>query len=437
MPNNTAYFWFRRDLRIEDNCGFYHALISGKKVIPVFILDTNILDDLEDKRDKRLAFILEKLRELQAIFRSFKSDMVWVHESPLTAWKQIFSQFGAGDIYANRDYEPYAIKRDLEIADFAYKNNSHFFDYKDQVIFEKDEIVKDNGLPYTVYTPYSKKWKTVFHAKDFKEFPSQSELHQLLSNHFAAVPAMEDIGFISNESNIPKMNISNHQILNYVETRDFPAKDGTTKVSTALRFGSISIRSLFRKASEVSHSEKWMNELIWREFYSQILWHFPNVVNQSFKPSYDRIVWRNNEEEFHKWCEGKTGYPMVDAGMRELHGTGYMHNRVRMVTASFLTKHLLIDWRWGESYFASKLLDYDLASNNGGWQWAAGSGVDAAPYFRIFNPSLQVIRFDPDKFYIRKWIPELNSPEYPEPIVSHEFARERCLKTYQSALNTR
>jgi deoxyribodipyrimidine photo-lyase len=337
-------------------------------------------------------------------------------------------------IYFNHDYELSAIKRDNAIADWANENGISFHSYKDQVIFEKDEVVKDDQKPYTVFTPYSRKWKAKLNEFYTKSYPCEKYYSNFLHVQNNKIHSLNEIGFTENEKiafpqNIPSIDI----IKTYAEQRDFPAINGTTRLSLHLRFGTVSIRELTRLALQTS--ETWLNELIWRDFYMMILYQFPHVTNKSFKPQYDRIVWRNNEQEFKLWCEGKTGYPIVDAGMRELNTTGFMHNRVRMIVASFLTKHLLIDWRWGEAYFAQKLLDFDLSANNGGWQWAAGSGCDAAPYFRVFNPTLQTQKFDPKLEYIKKWVPELNSFDYPQPIVNHEFARKRCLEVYKQGLS--
>src|SRR5690606_1162321 len=294
------------------------------------------------------------------------------------------------------DYEPYAIERDTQIHDFLQQKNISFITFKDQVIFEKSEVMKPDGTPYTVFTPYSKKWKQKYLSNKPSFLASENYLYNFLQNVTYPFPSLSAIGFEDAGMNIPELDIGVGTIKNYNETRNIPVL-GTSFVGIHLRFGTVSIRHMVELANKLN--EQWLNELIWREFFMMILFHFPHVANQSFRKKYDHIQWRNNEAEFELWCKGETGYPIVDAGMRQLNETGWMHNRVRLVVASFLTKHLLIDWRWGEAYFAEKLLDYELASNNGNWQWAAGSGCDAAPYFRIFNPAEQTRKFDPELKY--------------------------------------
>ncbi|SFN36334.1 deoxyribodipyrimidine photo-lyase [Chryseobacterium oleae] len=420
-------FWFRRDLRLEDNVGLHHALNSGLKVVPVFIFDTDILNHLEDKAEKRVDYIHKALDGINQELKSHSSALKTYHGNPLDIFKNLMNEFEIDTVFCNRDYEPQAIKRDDEVAGFLRKNGIRFSNFKDQVIFEKQDILKNDQSPYTVFTPYSKKWKESLgeievYSTDFSQFA-------LLKGH-NDILTLQDIGFKKTEIEFAKPTIEKKIVASYHQYRDFPAMDHTTHLGIALRFGTISVRTCVRFALE--NNETWLNELIWREFFMQILFHFPHVVNHCFKKKYEDIPWRNNEEEFKSWCEGKTGYPIVDAGMRELNETGFMHNRVRMITASFLTKHLLIDWRWGEAYFATKLLDYDLSANNGNWQWAAGCGCDAAPYFRIFNPEEQTKKFDKDLKYIKKWLPESYDQK---PMVEHKFARERALETYKKALN--
>jgi len=302
------------------------------------------------------------------------------------------------------------------------------------VIFEKDEVVKKDGNPYVVYTPYMRIWKEKFKTYDLKTYDSKANLGKLVKTNDLPNVSLSDMGFKKAIQDIADFDVSPALIQNYEDTRNFLAKDATSRLGPHLRFGTVSIRAMVNKAIAESNEVFWQ-ELIWREFFMQILWHYPQTATQSFKAKYDRISWRNNAHEFKAWCEGKTGYPLVDAGMRELNETGFMHNRVRMLTGSFLCKHLLIDWRWGEAYFAEKLHDYDMASNVGNWQWVAGSGVDAAPYFRIFNPTSQIKKFDKDLEYVKKWVPEYQELTYPNPIVEHKFARERCLTIYKEALN--
>lgn len=433
MPDKVSIFWFRRDLRLFDNAGLYHALRSVFPVVPVFIFDTNILNELENKADKRVDFIHRQLELMQAKLVSQNSTMHVLNSTPDEAFRKLVSLYDIQAVYTNHDYEPYAKERDNRIASYLQEQGISFHSYKDQVIFEKDEVLKDNGEPYTVYTPYSKRWKAKLNDFYMKPYPVEKYFSNFYKQQALPLPSLKDIGFETTDGDIPSAALDEAVAKDYHNTRDIPSLQGTTRLSVHLRFGTISIRQLAADAKALN--EKLLNELIWRDFYQTILWHFPQVVNHAFKPEYDNIAWRNNEEEFKLWCEGKTGYPIVDAGMRELNSTGYMHNRVRMIVASFLVKHLLVDWRWGEAYFAEKLLDFDLASNNGGWQWAVGSGCDAAPYFRIFNPYLQTQKFDPELKYIRKWVPEFEDfTKYPQPIVEHDFARKRCLEVYSAAL---
>lgn len=422
-------FWFRRDLRLEDNVGLFEALSHGE-TLPIFIFDPNILSELS-KDDSRVTFISELLETMQKQLKKVNKSLAIFYDEPEKVFKKLIKENKIKAVFTNHDYEPYARSRDLEIAKFLNSNEIAFHTFKDQVIFERDEIVKDDGKPYVVYTPFSKKWKEKFSKTDLKLHHSDTKLDQI-TNHKYPFLNLEDIGFEKSKIKVEDFDISKNIIENYKETRDFPSIDRTSHLSPHLRFGAVSIRQIAKKASEFKQ-ETFLNELIWREFFMQILWHFPNTVTESFRPKYDNIKWKNNEKEFKSWCEGKTGYPIVDAGMRQLNATGNMHNRVRMVVASFLCKHLLIDWRWGEAYFAEKLLDYEQSSNIGNWQWAAGSGVDAAPYFRIFNPSEQVKKFDKDFKYIKKWVPEFQEIDY-KPIVDHKEARERCLKVYKEAV---
>ena len=433
MKPMVNIFWCRRDLRLNDNAALYHALQSEWPVVTVFIFDTGILNRLEDKGDRRMHFIHQTILSLQHLLNVLGSGLTVFHCTPLEAFRQLQQQYSIDTVFINHDYEPSAIKRDASVAAMLSGNHIQFRTYKDQVIFERDEILKDDHKPYTVFTPYSRKWKAAL--KDFylKSYPTEKYFQNFYHYQAPPVPSLEDIGFKETDAVFPAMNIDDTLISHYSEQRNYPSVNGTSMLGVHLRFGTISIRQLARKAKELN--ETFLNELIWRDFYQTILWHFPHISEgRSFKKEFDLIEWRNNEQEFKHWCEGKTGYPIVDAGMRQLNATGFMHNRVRMIVASFLTKHLLIDWRWGETYFAQKLLDFDFASNNGGWQWASGSGCDAAPYFRIFNPALQTKKFDKDLVYIKNWVPELDSFDYPAPIVVHEIARKRALETYAKAL---
>jgi deoxyribodipyrimidine photo-lyase len=432
MKQKIAVFWFRRDLRLNDNTGLFHALESGLPVLPVFIFDTVILEKLNSKSDARVSFIHAELSKINAETEKQGSSLKVLHDKPLDAFWKLINEFEIASVYTNNDYEPYAIQRDKEVEKVLKEKGIEFYSFKDHVVFEHNEVVKGDGTPYTVFTPYSKKWKQILGDNEISEFPSQKHLYNLFKTHPFHFPEINEIGFEKSQIQIPEMDISERHIREYAEKRDLPALDATSKLGIYLRFGTISIREVTRIARNLS--EVFLNELIWRNFFSSILWHFPQVENKAFKPKYDFIQWRNNEKEFEMWCRGKTGYPLVDAGMRELNETGFMHNRVRMITASFLTKHLLIDWRWGEAYFAEKLLDFELASNNGNWQWAAGCGCDATPYFRVFNPEAQQKKFDPEAKYILKWVPEYGTIQYPQPIVYHVFARERVLRVYKKAL---
>ncbi len=432
----NAIFWLRRDLRLFDHKVLHEALTECDSVSPIFIFDPSILDHLQ-RNDHRVQFIFDSLKSLNNSLKSKQKSIQIFFGKPTSVFKQLVEENSIQRVYTSADYEPYARKRDGEIADFLKVHGIELIRKKDGVIFEQDEVVKDDGSPYVVFTPYKKKWMSQLNPEeDFKEFNITPYLDKFnsLSTKLKIVQALSDIDFSPSNIPAPTIRLNDAIINNYEDTRNFPSVPGTSQLGTSLRFGTVSIRQLAKKAFE-SANHTFLSELIWREFFQQILWHFPKTVNYSFKPAYDRIAWRNAPEDFERWKEGKTGYALVDAGMRELNATGYMHNRVRMLVASFLCKHLLIDWRLGEAYFAEKLFDFELASNVGNWQWAAGSGVDAAPYFRIFNPITQVKKFDADLRYIRKWVSEFESIRY-QPMVDHKFARERCLSTYKQALNS-
>jgi deoxyribodipyrimidine photo-lyase len=432
MKTIINIFWFRRDLRLDDNCGLFHALKSDKKILPIFIFDKDILRKLP-KDDARVTFLHQELENINNQLLKVNSELSVFYGKPLKILEKLSEQYTIETIFTNHDYEPYAIQRDLEIKEILTSKEIHFKTYKDQVIFERNEIVKKDGTAYKVYTPFSKKWIEAFHFRGLQFFPSEENLENFIKSKNHPLLTLEEIGFTESSVKVESYTVSTKLVDNYEETRNFPAKDSTSKLGTHLRFGTVSIRKMVDKASK-SNNITFLKELIWREFFMQILWHFPHTAKDSFKPQYDRIIWRNNEQEFKAWCKGETGYPLVDAGMRELNQTGFMHNRVRMLVGSFLCKHLLIDWRWGEAYFAEKLHDYEQSSNIGNWQWVAGTGVDAAPYFRIFNPTTQILKFDKDLNYIKKWVPDFQELTYPTPIVEHKFARERCLKTYKEAI---
>jgi len=433
ITRSIAVFWFRRDLRLFDNTALYHALTSGFNVLPVFIFDKKIIKNLNPV-DKRVSFIYQAIQHLNEQLLPFKTSIQLYHGNPEDIFDQILAENNVNRVFANHDYEPYATERDLKIKKKLAEKGVLFQTYKDQVIFEKDEITKISGEPYTVYTPFSHKWieKLKQDSNCLHNWNSENYLFNFIQDRERRALTLSDIGFTEIKGVFQPFRINTSAIETYNKTRDFPALDSTSKVSVHLRFGTVSIRQLVALAVEINPT--WLGELIWREFFMQILWHFPHVIHQPFKPKYQFVNWINDEKDFNAWCKGLTGYPLVDAGMRELNETGFMHNRVRMVTASFLVKHLLINWQWGEAYFAEKLLDFELSSNNGNWQWSAGTGCDAAPYFRIFNPITQAEKFDPQNVYIKKWVPEYGTQSYRDPILEHTFARERCLQTYKASL---
>ncbi|SEK34053.1 deoxyribodipyrimidine photo-lyase [Aquimarina amphilecti] len=434
MPKKVNIFWFRRDLRLNDNVGLNQALKDDLPVLLVFIFDQEILKKLP-KDDSRLSFIHDTLQNIsQKLQDSYNSSIAMFYGNPTEIYKNLITEYQIAKVYTNHDYEPYARNRDEKIGKLLSENAIKFETFKDQVVFEKEEITKSDDTPYVVYTPYKNKWKERFDASKLKEHNSIENLKNLVNDINLPNLSLSDIGFIKSKIRVPKFKVSPTLINNYEDTRNFPAiENGTSRLGPHLRFGTVSIREMIKKAIAEENEVFW-SELIWREFFMQILWHFPHTKDKAFRPKYDRIEWRNNEAEFEAWKKGETGYPLVDAGIRELNQTGYMHNRVRMLVASFLCKHLLIDWRWGETYFAEKLLDYDMSANVGNWQWAAGSGVDAAPYFRIFNPTTQVTKFDKKLEYINMWVKDINELTYPQPIVDHKMARERCLATYKEAV---
>jgi len=428
-----SLFWFRRDLRLNDNTGFFYALQQEKNVLPVFIFDKNILDKLEERADARVEFIHDQVTRLSAELESKGSSLLVKYGDPEAIYKSLLSAYEIEGVYTNRDYEPYAKSRDTAIENLLKEKGVPFFTFKDQLIFEPGEILNGSGEFYKVFTPFSRVWLEKYNKTKFSTL-DELNWKNLFQSDSLPIPNLASMGFQHSEISIPSKTADEELISHYDEKRNFPAVKGTSRLGIHLRFGTISIRKLAKTAASLNAT--FLNELIWREFYMFILAYNPVVVDRAFKPAYDQIPWRNNEQEFEAWCKGMTGYPIVDAGMRELNETGFMHNRVRMIVASFLTKHLLIDWRWGETYFAKKLLDYELASNNGGWQWAAGTGTDAQPYFRVFNPTSQTEKFDKDLKYIKKWVPEFQTEKYPEPIVDHKFARQRAIDTYKSALNS-
>ena len=433
MRKEVSICWLRRDLRLEDNAALYHALRSGVPVLAVFIFDTRILNNLGNKDDARVTFIYNILNAIRQELQKIGSDVLILHGTPEEAWETLLESYTVKHVFANHDYEPYARERDEALSEYLRSEGITFQTFKDQVVFEKNEILKADGKPYTVFTPYFRQWEKKLNDFFVSSYPTHKYFDQFLKTDSFHHITLKSLGFEPSSTVFPALNFE-AKLAGYEQRRDYPADDATTHIGLHLRFGTVSIREAARIALE-EKANKWLSELAWRDFYMMILWHFPQVQKQSFKPAYDAIKWRNNETEFAAWCKGETGYPIVDAGMRQLNSTGFMHNRVRMIVGSFLTKHLLIDWRWGETYFAEKLLDYEMASNVGGWQWACGCGNDAAPYFRVFNPELQTKKFDPQFKYIKKWVPEFGTKKYAQPIVEHTFARERILRVFKAALN--
>jgi deoxyribodipyrimidine photo-lyase len=433
VKTTLRIFWFRRDLRLHDNVGLLEALRKGESVLPIFIFDRNILDKLEDRDDPRVTFIHRVISDLHAQLSAMGSGLHVFHGFPIDVFRHLLNTYQLSAVHTNHDYEPYARRRDADVASLLQEHGVEFHTHKDVVLFERSEVVKDDGLPYTVFTPYSRKWLAVADRSGMSPVDTSGWMAHFHRFQAPEIPTLEAMGFRRSPMVFPSAIVSDTLISEYAEKRNFPSLPATSRLGLHLRFGTISVRALAQRARALCPT--FLNELIWRDFYHMVLWHFPHVgEGKAFKPLYDQIEWRRDPEGFERWCQGQTGYPIVDAGMRELAATGFMHNRVRMITASFLTKHLLIDWRLGEAWFARKLLDFDLAANNGGWQWAAGSGCDAAPYFRVFNPALQTEKFDAKGTYIRKWVPEYGELTYPRPMVEHAFARNRCLQVYGQVL---
>jgi deoxyribodipyrimidine photo-lyase len=432
MKQEISICWIRRDLRIHDNAALYYALKSEYPVVILFIFDKYILDKLSDRADARVTFIYRSLQKVNEELLPLGASLLVKYGTPEEAWKAVLEDYQVKEVYTNRDYEPYAQRRDDALGEFLGSENISFKTFKDQVIFEEKEIIKKDGTPFTVFTPYFRRWQENLNDFYLKPYPVEKYIKNLLPTGSLVFPSYSTIGFEESTVVIPPIDYE-LKLASYELRRDYPADDATSRIGVHLRFGTVSIREAASIAI-ANKADKWLSELAWREFYMMILWHFPQTANHAFKPAYDKIKWRNNELEFKAWCNGTTGYPIVDAGMKQLNQIGYMHNRIRMVVGSFLCKHLLIDWKWGEAYFAEKLLDYELASNVGGWQWVCGSGNDAAPYFRVFNPALQTEKFDPDHTYINRWAPEYKEEKHPQPIVEHAFARNRALAAYKEAL---
>ncbi|MGM0506610.1 MAG: cryptochrome/photolyase family protein [Bacteroidota bacterium] len=434
MPDNQPVHvhWFRRDLRLTDHRALQRAIRSGLPVLPLFVFDRNILNRLESRTDRRVHFIHQRLKNLKAQLRAVGSDLVIKTGSPVEVWRELLSEWEVASASVVRDYEPYARSRDREVWEILNREGIQLHGFKDQVIFETSEIVTKAGDPYKVFTPYARQWNRHLQESDLE--PCRVDLSSFLKMEEQSFPSLEELGFrpADDTPDTEPRPLPVGIMKKYGQTRDLPGLQGTTRLGVHLRFGTISIRELVRMARQ--YSTTFLNELVWREFFQMVLWHHPESVDRAIRPEYDRIEWEENRDHFQAWCEGRTGYPMVDAGMRELNETGFMHNRARMVAAGFLCKHLLIDWRRGERYFASRLTDFELASNVGNWQWAAGSGHDAAPWFRIFNPVRQQERFDPKFHYIKQFLPDYGTPSYPEPIIEHATARKRALDRYRRAL---
>jgi deoxyribodipyrimidine photo-lyase len=427
----VTLFWFRRDLRLHDNAGLYQALKSANPVLCVFIFDRDILDKLEDRDDARVTFIFNNINKLKEELQEQGSSLLIKYDRPEQAFENILAEYNVAALYTNRDYEPYAKQRDGRIGEILQGKGIVFKTFKDHVIFEREEVVKDDQKPYTVFTPYKKRWMKTVNDFYLKAYPTEKYFTNLYQTRPLGNISLTEMGFTPSSLQFPETEYQ-HIIDDYAKNRDFPAKKGTSRIGLHLRFGTVSIREAAR--TSFNREQTWLGELIWREFYIMELDFFPDTERYAYRPAFDRIEWRNDENEFDAWCKGETGYPLVDAGMRELNATGFMHNRVRMIAASFMVKHLLIDWRWGEHYFARKLLDYEAATNIGSWQWVAGSGTDVMPYFRIFNPEAQLKKFDQQFAYTKKWVPEYGTSQYPKPIVDNKEGKERALKVYRAAV---
>lgn len=439
LPREVCLFWFRRDLRLHDNAGLFYALKENKKVLPVFIFDQNILNSL-NPRDLRVVFIHQTISEIKKQLQNLGSDLLVFYGEPIEVFKNLVDKLPICSVYTNHDYEPKARLRDVNVEAYLKQKQIVFKSYKDQTLFEKDEIKTDAGNPYTVYTPYKKKYLSLLNDFYLKSYPNDLYQMNYYQNpmpdmtFYDRFPQLEDMGFKSCDAVFPEMCLSQTMLKKYAVDRDFPYLDhATSRLGLHLRFGTVSVRELAREGKK--YSDVWLSELVWRDFFMQILWHYPHVENSSFRPQYEKIKWRDSDEDFNRWKNGETGFPIVDAGLRELNETGHMHNRVRMIVASFLTKHLLQHWLRGERYFAEKLLDYDLSANNGNWQWAAGTGCDAAPYFRVFNPDAQTEKFDPEYKYIKKWVPEFGTSKQIKPMIDHKFARDRAIAEYKKGLS--
>jgi len=423
-------FWHRRDLRFADNAGLAAALQSGHPVLPLFIYDQTILEKLPPD-DARLTFIFDQVERLAHEAREAGGGFLARYGKTEAVFEALLKAYDVAAVYTNEDYEPYATERDAVIAKLVEKHGAEFKAFKDQVIFAKDEVLTKNGKPSKVFGAYSKAWQAKVTPDDFKPHPSarlfKKENLASPQKGDASRPTLKEMGFERHEQWTPPAHLPPAKVVeNYDQVRDLPAeKRGTTRLSVHLRFGTVSIRQLMQQAQELNN--KLLNELIWRDFFMMLLWHFPNTATEAYDPKMRHLPYRDDEAQYRAWCEGRTGYPLVDAGMRQLNATGYLHNRARIATAGFLVKQLFIDWKLGEHYFSEKLLDYDMSNNVGNWQWMAGTGAVAAPWFRVYSPDSQQQQYDPDYEYVKQWVPEFGTDKYPAPIVDHKFGRERAL----------
>jgi|SRR6476661_159510 len=433
-------FWHRRDLRIHDNAGLAAALDSGLPVLPLFIYDSDILTQLPDKADARLTFIYDQVERLATETETAGGTFLARYGRPAEVLAQLADELDIAAVHTNEDYEPYARQRDGEVGEMLAQRGIAFYLYKDQVVFAKDDIMTKSGTVPKVFGAYHKAYLERLTDELLLPYGSQDafraeNLHRLTKAQAGTRPTLEELGFERREQYSPTVELPAEDVVrNYHRTRDTPAlTNGTTRLSVQLRFGTVSVRQAMRQARALN--PKLLAEIIWRDFFMMLLWHFPGTATEAYDPKMRAIPYRNNEDEFRAWCEGHTGYPLVDAGMRELNATGYLPNRVRMTVAGFLVKHLFIDWRWGERYFADKLLDYELAINVGNWQWMAGTGAVAAPWFRVYSPQNQLEQVDPELKYVKSWVPELGTAGYPAPIVEHKFARDRAVEAIRAARN--
>ncbi len=437
MSEPLSIVWLRRDLRLHDNAALYYALKSGRPVLVVFVFDRLILDVLEDRRDRRVEFIYKEIHKLQDQLTGMGSSLIARYGRPIDVLKSIIEEYNVAEVFTNHDYELYAKERDAVVKAMLAERGIGFQTSKDQAIFDLDEVMTGAGKPYTIFGAYSRNWVGKLNEFYLKSYPTEKYFANFYKTSpppgpERGIPTLGEMNFEPLGENYPVPAVDEAFLWEYEKMRDYPARTGTSELGIHLRFGTISIRDLVRQARAIS--ERFMTELAWRDFYFQILEHFPHVEKHAFRRQYEHLPFLNQPEDIERWKTGQTGYPFVDAGMRQLNQTGWMHNRARLITASFCVKHLLIDWRIGENYFGAKLRDYDLAANIGNWQWVAGTGNDPAPYFRVFSPDTQMKKFDPKLEYVRKWVPEYGTPDYVKPMIDHDFARQRAVETYKQAL---